>query len=91
MSRPLKPLVLCSALLLTMAWSSTARPAPDAKPGKKKKPTSEASKPAAKPDTLQACLDKIPKNATLGQRLLAEQSCKREEEQRKQSGEAARF
>ncbi len=87
----LKPLTLLSALILTMAWSSAALSASDAKQHKKKKPASEASKKAEKSDVLKTCLDKIPRDATLGQRLLAEQSCLREEEQRKRTGEAARF
>lgn len=87
----LKPLTLLSALVLTMAWSSAALSASDAKEPKKKKPTSELSKKAEKSDALKTCLDKIPRDATLGQRLLAEQSCTREEEQRKRTGEAARF
>jgi hypothetical protein len=33
-------------------------------------------------DTLQACLARIPKDATAGQRLVAEHSCKRDQESR---------
>ncbi len=54
-----------------------------------------ADKPAAKPtatttaaagsveDSLQACLSRIPKDATAGQRMIAEQSCRRDESDRK--------
>lgn len=87
----LKPVILLSALILTMAWPSTAMSASDAKQDNKKKPRREAPKQASKSDALQTCLDKVPKDATFGQRLLAEQSCLREEEQRKRAGEAARF
>jgi hypothetical protein len=34
-------------------------------------------------DTLQACLGRIPKDATTGQRMIAEQSCRRDEGDRK--------
>ncbi len=51
----------------------------------------EAAKKVDESDPLQACLAKIPTEATFGQRLLAEQSCNREDERRNQSGSAARF
>lgn len=34
-------------------------------------------------DSLQACLGRIPKDATAGQRMIAEQSCQRDEGDRK--------
>jgi hypothetical protein len=34
-------------------------------------------------DSLQACLARIPKDATVGQRMIAEQSCRRDESERK--------
>jgi hypothetical protein len=34
-------------------------------------------------DSLQACLARIPKDATVGQRMIAEQSCQRDEDERK--------
>lgn len=34
-------------------------------------------------DSLQACLARIPKDATIGQRMIAEQSCRRDEGDRK--------
>lgn len=37
----------------------------------------------ASEDTLQACLARIPKDATTGQRLIAEQSCRRDDGDRK--------
>jgi len=43
--------------------------------------TSVAS--GASEDSLQACLKRIPKDATVGQRLIAEQSCRRDEGERK--------
>lgn len=35
-------------------------------------------------DTLQACLARIPKEASAGQRMIAERSCERDEEARKE-------
>jgi hypothetical protein len=37
----------------------------------------------ASEDSLQACLARIPKDATSGQRLMAEQSCRRDDDDRK--------
>lgn len=34
-------------------------------------------------DTLNACLARIPKDATMGQRMLAEESCRRDESARR--------
>jgi hypothetical protein len=34
-------------------------------------------------DTLQACMARIPKDASIGQRMIAEQSCRRDETERK--------
>lgn len=42
-------------------------------------------------DTLKACLARIPKIASVGQRLLAEQTCAGEEETRKAIGVAPKF
>ena len=39
--------------------------------------------PGAADDTLKACLARIPEQATVGQRMLAEQTCEREEAIRK--------
>jgi hypothetical protein len=39
--------------------------------------------PGAAEDTLKACLARIPEHATVGQRMLAEQTCEREEVIRK--------
>lgn len=87
----LTPLPLFSVLIVTMGFSPIAMAASDAGQDHTKKPTSEAPKQAAKSDPLQACLKRIPEDATSGQRLLAEQSCIREDEQRKRAGESARF
>lgn len=39
--------------------------------------------PGAAEDTLKACLARIPDQATVGQRMMAEQTCEREEQARK--------
>jgi hypothetical protein len=39
--------------------------------------------PGAAEDTLKACLARIPERATVGQRMMAEQTCQREEQIRK--------
>ena len=39
--------------------------------------------PGAAEDTLKACLARIPEQATVGQRMMAEQTCEREEAIRK--------
>jgi hypothetical protein len=37
----------------------------------------------ASEDSLKSCLSRIPKDATVGQRMIAEQSCQRDEGERK--------
>jgi hypothetical protein len=44
---------------------------------------SHAIAAGASEDSLQACLARIPKDATSGQRLMAEQSCQRDDGDRK--------
>lgn len=39
--------------------------------------------PGAVEDTLRACLTRIPKNASIGQRMVAESSCERDEMERR--------
>ena len=47
--------------------------------------------PGAVEDAIKACLARIPEQATVGQRMLAELSCLREEETRKTYQGAPRF
>lgn len=47
--------------------------------------------PGAVEDTLKACLARIPDNATVGQRMLAELTCQREEEMRQNYRGMRRF
>ena len=42
-------------------------------------------------DTLKACLARIPKGGSSGQRMLAKQSCKQDEGTRKASQDASKF
>ena len=42
-------------------------------------------------DTLKACLTRIPDDATIGQRLLAEQNCRGEERARQEAEVTPRF
>ena len=42
-------------------------------------------------DTLKACLARIPKDGSSGQRMLAKQSCKQDEGTRKASQDAPKF
>ncbi len=69
--------VLMTGVFLALPAASapdTARPAD-------RVGTSIAS--GASEDSLQACLTRIPKDATAGQRLIAEQSCRRDDGERK--------
>ena len=54
------------------------------------KPTAQENAAAQNPvaagaveDTLQACMTRIPKDASLGQRLIAEKTCMRDDNERK--------
>ena len=47
--------------------------------------------PGAVEDTLKACLARIPESASMGQRMLAELTCQREEETRQRYQRAPRF
>jgi hypothetical protein len=47
--------------------------------------------PGAVEDALKACLARIPENASVGQRILAELTCQREEETRKAYQRAPHF
>lgn len=47
--------------------------------------------PSAIEDTLKACLDRIPKDASAGQRMLAEQRCQQDEGTRKVVQAAPKF
>ena len=75
-------LVLLSAILASSAQAADKTSAvftpPDATI-----PPGNAIAAGASEDSLQACLARIPKDATTGQRLIAEMSCLRDEGDRK--------
>ena len=92
----LKRSLLCaSILLLTSSLSPFSTQAEDQKPKQEQEkqlkgavivpPTDRFGDvaPGAAEDTLKACLARIPEQATVGQRMLAEQTCEREEAIRK--------
>src|SRR5574341_2410663 len=82
-------LLLAASAAFTAACATlyTESSAPDAAPGE------TLSAPVGGPgaaasgtpgDSLQSCLGRIPKDATAGQRLIAERSCARDEAERKE-------
>ena len=79
---------MLSALLVCGAVSMVPLPAQaeDSSPAKAsaETPTTESGMAAgAVEDSLQACMARIPKDASIGQRMIAEQSCGRDESERK--------
>ncbi len=73
--------VLCAGL---SASPAPAAGAPSAAPAKAASNAASAAHAAGSvEDSLQACLARIPKDATAGQRMIAEQSCRRDEGDRK--------
>jgi hypothetical protein len=76
--------------------ASTDKPKAEGKAQAGKQATKEAGKQsnpaAAKEDgALKACLSRIPKDSSRGQRMVAEQGCQREEKARTSSGDARQF
>lgn len=83
--------------VITMAASAalvSAIPPSALAAGNAQKPAARSAAPSqssgiaagAVEDSLRACLDRIPKDATAGQRLIAEQSCQRDETERHPAG-----
>ncbi len=75
-----------SVILLAILFTSPVHAAdkastPSAKPVAATQGTTIAA--GASEDSLQACLSRIPKDATAGQRMIAEQSCRRDDGDRK--------
>jgi hypothetical protein len=91
--------VLLSSLVLVASWSaltvlaSGSDRSQEAQEGMGVAPASALNAVAsgAVEDTLVACLERIPVDATAGQRLLAEQSCERAEETKKRLEAAPTF
>jgi hypothetical protein len=79
---------MCCALLLLCAasWVAVSAQAADSLPATRapgSDPTIELGIAAgAVEDTLKACVARIPKGASIGQRMIAEQSCGRDERER---------
>lgn len=73
----------CTIMLaLGLLMADTALAADNASPSKVLPNAKDAVAAGALDDSLQACLARIPKDATAGQRMLAEQSCRRAEADR---------
>jgi len=73
--------VLLSGILASSVQGANTAPAVPAPPAATL--PSNAIAAGASEDSLQACLARIPKNATTGQRLMAELSCRRDDGDRK--------
>ncbi len=74
----LAPLAWLPALPTQAAAPPSGELAPSVSPG-----GIDSIAPGAVEDTLKACLARIPQNASIGQRMLAETSCERDEMDRK--------
>lgn len=73
--------VLLSGILASSVQAAEKAPATSAPPAATAPGNAMAA--GASEDSLQACLARIPKDATTGQRLMAEQSCRRDDGDRK--------
>lgn len=73
--------VFLSGFLFSLAQGAGPSPQSTAPPAKTAQGGALAA--GASEDSLQACLARIPGDATIGQRLIAEQSCRRDEGDRK--------
>ena len=91
----IKHTVLVSSLMLGL-WllpgltGAADKPSGQVIPSGSDKEMGKISAGSAK-DTLKACMARIPKDASAGQHMLAEQTCEREEKARKESGAALTF
>lgn len=72
--------LMLSGILLPLAYGASSSPTA-ARPAVTTPGNAHAA--GATEDSLQACLARIPKDSTTGQRLIAEQSCRRDEGDRK--------
>ena len=85
-SRIPRIIIIGASLILPVIFGSSAEAAGKAS---HKTATSVATTPGntiaagASEDSLKSCLSRIPQNATAGQRMIAEQSCQRDEGERK--------
>ncbi len=74
-TRMILPLIAAALFL-----ASCASPQPGSSPTQAASAVSPREQPAAGTfgDSLKACMDRIPGNATAGQRMLSEESCRRD-------------
>lgn len=91
----IKHTVLVSSLVLALcllpgSTHAEDQPSGEAVPSVSSEELGKIAAGSAK-DTLKACLARIPKDASAGQRMLAEQNCEREERARKESQAAPTF
>lgn len=74
-------------LLFAASWGSVSAQAADSLPATRAPgfdtPIASGIAAGAVEDTLKACRARIPKDASIGQRMIAEQSCGRDESDRK--------
>lgn len=80
MARAFLRAAVCASSLAVPAWALAADRSKDPPVSPTQNQTIASG---AVEDTLHACMARIPKSATLGQRMIAEQSCRRDEENRK--------
>jgi hypothetical protein len=87
--------LLMILLMLNASWSIPVAHAAEQsmKETMHRAPTADLNTVAANSvqDTLKACLARIPEDATVGQRLLAEQNCRGEERARQEVEVTPRF
>lgn len=78
-------MILIASLLLAMEEIARATQAADQPPAATSEslPAPSDSASGAAEDTLNACITRIPKDASIGQRMIAVESCQRDEADRK--------
>ncbi len=87
-TRRIGTLMICALLLLCAAVPAAVSAQAVNQPPPSGTPETDATVAAgvaagAVEDTLRACMARIPKDASIGQRMIAEQSCGRDESDRK--------
>jgi hypothetical protein len=79
----IRPLILVASLALGLTQMAWAADRPGRGPDQSPPPGQSEAAPGAAEDTLKACMTRIPKDATIGQRMVAVESCQRDETDRK--------
>ena len=85
-SRIPRIIIIGASLILPVIFGSSAEAASKAPEKTATAVTTTQGKAiaaGASEDSLKSCLSRIPQNATAGQRMIAEQSCQRDEGERK--------